>query len=257
MSDEPLMPSEQKTEAPTDWKVTAVTIFKRLGPAGPLALLAATMPAIGGMLILVFLGTLGAWLRDHGQPGLVLYVTGFAVLSGLALLPTYAQSMLGGWAFGRVAGSCGAVSGALVGSLIGYVIARRASGERVVKLIGEHPKWQAVHQELLGSGFWRSLGIVTLLRLPPNSPFAMTNLVLAATRIRPLVYLLGSLFGLMPRTVAAAIIGAQAHQVTLDVHQRGPLWMTIVGIVLAVLVIGIIGALANRAISRITSVTNP
>jgi len=222
-------------------------VLRRLGPAGPLAVVAASLPALGGFTLLGTLKWSGPWLQAHGGLGLMLYVAGFMVLAGLAVLPTYALAVLGGWAFGLAVGCPAAIGGFLGASAIGYLIARRASGDRVVGIIQEHRKWQAVYEALLGSGFTRTLLIVTLLRLPPNSPFAITNLVLAATRVPPLTYLLGTLLGMSPRTAIAVFVGAQVG------FSGRPAWVVVSGIVVAIVVIGIIGTLANQAIAKVTA----
>lgn len=229
-------------------------IFRRLGPAGPLAVIATSLPAVGGWLLLGSTVWVAPWLKAQGLAGILIYIGAFAVLSGLAVLPTYAQAVVGGWAFGPVVGAFAAVSGFTGGSVIGYVVARRAAGDRVVHLIAEHPKWQAVYEALLGSGFLKSLGMVTLLRVPPNSPFAITNLVLAATRVSPVVFVLGTLFGMIPRTVAFAYIGHTTSEVS-KVGGR-PLWLTVAGIVLMLVVLGVVGSIANRAISRIAKTSS-
>ncbi len=226
------------------------SIVRRLGPVAPLAVVAGTMPAISGLVLLGSLKWTGHWLQAHGDLGVVIYVTGFAVCAGLALLPTYAQSVMGGWAFGRLVGPTAAMTGAVIGASLAYLVARRASGDRVVGLIEEQPKWKAVCDALIGGGFWKTLLIVTLLRVPPNSPFAMTNLVMGATRVRPLAYVLGTLIGMSPRTVVAALIGAQLSE--LDFTNARQTWFWVSGIVVAVIVVGIIGTLANRAVARVT-----
>lgn len=242
----------QDSDAAVAAPLTFGGVFRRLGPAGVLAVIAASLPAIGGFVLLGSISWVAPWLRDHGDLGIALYIAGFAVLAGLAILPTYAQAFVGGWAFGLVTGSLAAISGFFGGSIIGYFIARRASGVRALDLIAEQPKWKAVYEALLGGGFWKSLLIVTLLRIPPNSPFAMTNLVMAATRVRPVIFFIGTLVGMAPRTAAVAYVGYLGQGLASPDAKARPLWLTISGIVLAVVVIVIIGAVANRAITRVT-----
>jgi len=228
-----------------DWR----GLFRRLGPAGPLAIISSTLPAIGGFTLLFLLNLLGPWLKEHGATGVLIYVLCYAGLSGAALLPTYAQAALGGWAFGFAIGFPAALGGVLGGAMLGYALGRWAAGDRVVGLIEEHRRWKAVHAELVGSGFWRTLLIVTLVRLPPSSPFAITNLVLSATRVRPLAYGLGTLLGLAPRTGAAVFIAAGVKELTFD--QAGNKWMWIIGIALTLIVVLIIGQMAARAVARL------
>ena len=223
-------------------------IYRRLGPAGPLAVLAATLPAIGGFALLGLAWKFAPWLRDQQAVGLVLYIVGFAVLSGLAVLPTYAQAGVGGAVFGLAAGVPAAIAGYVGGAAIGYVIARRASGDRVMTLLQEQPKWRAVHNALLGGRAGRTFLIVTLLRVPPNSPFAITNLVLAATQVRLPIYLAVTLVGMAPRTAAAVYIGGQFGPEGGD-----STWFTAAGIAVAVVVILIIGSIAQRALAKVTA----
>ncbi|MBN2445346.1 MAG: TVP38/TMEM64 family protein [Phycisphaerae bacterium] len=225
-------------------------IFRRLGPAGPLAIASAVMPGIGGVLLLYWIDPVGQWLRGHQEFGLALYTVAFAVLSGLALLPTYAQAILGGWAFGFAWGFPGALVGFAGGSLIGYFVARRASGGRVVELIQEQPKWQAVYDALLGEGFWRTLGLVTLLRIPPNSPFAITNLVMAATRVPLVAFIIGTVVGMAPRTGVAVYLAVTLEDLA---GAKKPWWMFVTSIICAVIILAIIGHISNRAIARVTN----
>lgn len=243
-------------DQPTPHEVGFKEVLSRLGPVAPLAVIAGILPGLGGFLLLGTLKWTGPWLRgleDAGplpHSGLLLYIAVFALTSGLALLPTYAQSVLGGWAFGKVAGSAAAVGGIVIGAVIASLVARRASGDRVVRLIEEHPKWRAVYQTLVRGGFWKTLAIVTLLRLPPNSPFAITNLVLSATKVSWSVYVLGTLLGIAPRTIIAAVIGSKLSE--LDFSKPMEPWLVAAGIVVAIIVIAVIGTLANRAIVQVT-----
>lgn len=228
----------------------AIQIARRLGPAGVLAAAACTLPFVGSLLLIGFMHKLGPWIRSHEAPGLVIYVVAFAACTGLALLNTWAPAILGGWAFGMYEGVVAALLGFVGGATIGYVIALRASGERVVRLIEEKPKWRAVHEALLGGGFARTLLIVTLMRLA-TSPFAITNLVFAATRVRWSVYVVGTLVGLTPRTAAAVYVGAGLSE--LDFSAGNQRWIWITGAVLTIGVVFIISHLASRAIGRMTA----
>ena len=241
---------DQAAAAPEITMTGVWAILRRLGPTGPLAIIASTLPAIGGFLLLGTLNLAGPWLRSHDEVGVAIYIAGFAILAGLALLPTYAQAILGGWAFGFAIGFPAALLGFGGAALLGYIIARQASGQRVIDLINEKPKWKAVYDALAGSGFWKTLGIVTLLRVPPTSPFALTNLVMAATRVHPLAYMLGTLIGMAPRTGLAVYWAARAAE--LDLGQGKNIWFMIIGIVLAIIVLAIIGQIANNAIARVT-----
>ncbi len=233
----------------------AAEVIRRLGPAGPLALVALILPIAGSVALFLTAHITGPWLREHGVSGVLIYAGGFALLAGLALLPTYAQAVLGGYVFAFSLGTPAALGGFLGGSIIGYEIGRLASGQRVIGLIEENAKLRAVRDALVGPegghGFWRTLGAVSLLRLPPNSPFALTNLVMASIHVPRAPFLIGTLLGMAPRTAAAVSIGAGLqHFTSEDVKTATPTWLFVAGIISLVVVVMVIGMIANRAISR-------
>ncbi len=237
-----------------------VRFVKRLGPAGPLALIATAFPPLCGIALFAFMGVVSGWLREHGLPGLALYTVAFAVLAGLALLPTYAQAVLGGFAFGVALGLPAALFAFTLGAALGTEIARRATGDRVMGMIAEKPRWLAVRNALVrdraagASGFWRTTGMVALIRVPPNSPFALTNLLLASVQVPRGPLWLGTLIGMTPRTAAAVWIGAHLDTLTsqADLNEATPRWMAAAGIAAGVLSLVVLTVIANRALKKAT-----
>lgn len=228
-------------------------ILTRLGPAAVLGFVSATLPALGSIALFYFMNDLGVWLRGHGTQGLVYYAVGFGVFAGLALLPTYASAALGGWAFGFANGFPAALAGFVLGSLIGYAIARPAASARVETVIAENPKWKAVRDALVGSSFWRTLMIVTLVRVPPNSPFAVTNLVLASVRVPVATYLIGTAIGMAPRTAVVLWVASRLQEhVTKEAVKQTPWWLIVAGLVVSVAVLAILGWVGKRGLERAT-----
>jgi uncharacterized membrane protein YdjX (TVP38/TMEM64 family) len=229
--------------------------LRRLGPTGLLALLWTAAPALFGFALLAWIGDVSDWLNDRGNMGLVIYVVVFIVAAGCGLLPTYAQAILGGWVFGFALGLPAALIGFTGAGLIGYAIARTVSQDRVEQTIAENPKALAVRNALVARGFWKTLLIVTLLRFPPNSPFALTNLVMASSGVAVVPFVLGTLIGMMPRTAVAVLFAAAASREARDIVEfarEGPGTVVLIsGIVVMFIVLGIIGVIANRALERI------
>ncbi|MEO1716719.1 MAG: VTT domain-containing protein [Planctomycetota bacterium] len=238
--------------------------FRDFGRAGPLAIVAAVLPAAGGFALLGFMPQVAGFLNDLGPWGIALYIAAFAVTSGFAILPTYAQAALGGYAFGLVGGIPGAMAGFVGGSVIGYTLARVTAGDDANKAIDDHPKWRAVRDAFVASSadaekssFWRTLGIVTLVRFPPNSPFALTNLLMASVRVPRLIFLIGTAVGMLPRTALVVFIGHQvaqtlgADELTSDaLKDARPGWLLPVGIGLSVLVLVTLAVLGDKAIKK-------
>ncbi len=219
----------------------------RLGRLGPAAAATAFLPPIGSLILLGTMNQSAPWLQSHGVVGVLLFVAAFSVFGGFALLPTYAPSVLGGWAFGMAIGLAATLAGFVGASAIGFAIARHLSGNRLLQVLDEYPRGQALHRALLAGSWRRTLLVVTLLRVPPNGPFAMTNLLLAATGVGWGPYLIGSLLGLTPRVGAAVIVGASLSQLDLRHLERGGSAYLSIGLSLAVVIT--LGWLANRALT--------
>ncbi len=230
--------------------------FRRLGAAGPVAIVLSFWPPLGGFLLLATLTTFAPWLREHHAAGLVLYFLATTVLVGCSFLPTFAVAIYAGWVFGFGLGFALAMAALTVSSLVAYAIGRSIARDRVLEVIAEKPAWQAVHCALLGDS--RRIVLVTaLLRIPPLSPFAIVNFVLAAARAPLGAYTLGTFVGLLPRTAAATFVAAGLEQLHTQNLTDTPRWMAISGMIAFIAMCFIIGALANGALRKLSAAPAP
>jgi uncharacterized membrane protein YdjX (TVP38/TMEM64 family) len=233
---------------------------KELGPAGVLGAISLTLPPLGSIALFTYMNTVGEWFRSHQGVGIALYIGGFVVLAGLALMPTYASAILGGWAFGFAWGFPAALAGFGGAALLSYFVARKIAHDRVEKVIAARPKWATVRQALVGGSAGKTLAIITLMRLPPNSPFAATNLVLASVRVHPLVFLCGTLLGMAPRTGVAVYLAAKVQNMVAEravdaVKEQTPWWVLAISLAAGFAFLGVIGLIANNALKRMTANT--
>lgn len=228
------------------------TAFQRLGPAAWLGVAWAVLPALGGFALLYYIRFVSDWLGTHESTGVYIYAAVFVVAAGLGLLPTYAQAFLGGWAFGPVVGTIAALVGFVGGACVGRPVATRIGAERVDAELARNKRAMAVRDALVGSGPLKTLGIVTLVRIPPNSPFALTNLVLSTTRVPWWIYIIGTGVGMLPRTALVVWIASQVEgELTREtIKQSNIPWGWSIGIGIAVLLI--IAHIGNKAIERVT-----
>lgn len=242
--------------APLAAAASVAALLRQLGPTAILGALWTLCPAVLGTMLLIYLGGVAEWLRGLGPWGFAAYVAIFIFSAGVGFLPTYGQSFLGGWTFGFGVGFLGAMLGFVGGSLIGYAIARTVSKERIEKALKEHPKGLVVRDALLRHGFWRSLLIVTLIRIPPNSPFALTNLVLASSGAKLGTYILGTAIGMAPRTGIAvwlAAAGAATGASNLkELVENQPWWAIPAAVASTIAVLAVIGSIAKRALDAVT-----
>lgn len=230
------------------------SVWRDFLPLGSVATAATFGPPLGALLLVGLIPVLAPWLQAQQALGVAIYVAAFVVLAGLALLPTYAQAVLGGWAFGFGLGFAASLVGFAGASLLGYAIAQRLTGRRLMEVIHRRPQWVALHQALTASGWWRTVLVVVLLRLPPTSPFALTNVLLASARVPWGPYLLGTVVGLSPRI--AVTVFAAAGLATLEFDGLSPrpsdrsLLIAIVLTVAALIVLGLVARQALRRIAR-------
>lgn len=234
----------------TSPQIPAGGVFRRLGAAGPVAVVLSFWPPLGGFVLLATLTSLGPWLREHGGQGMAIYFVLTGLLMGFSFVPTYSCAILAGWSFGFAVGFPLAVVTITVAAVIAYAIGRWVARDRVLEVIRERPAWRAVHESLLGARSLRTLLVVTLLRVPPTSPFALANFALAAARVPLRDYVVGTFVGVAPRTALGAFAAAGLEQLRFkDVGDR---WMVFAGIGATLAVCVALGMMANRALSRVT-----
>ena len=187
-------------------------IFRTIAELGPvvgsLAIIAMLFPAIGGFALLGFAGQVREAIEKQGTQGPILYGIGFALCTGFAILPTYALAGVAGFTFGGVLGSSVSLAGIVGGALIGYVVAATVARKRVMHVIEQNEKARVIRSALVDRSFIQRLVAVTLIRLPPNSPFALTNLVMSSVHVNIFAYLTGTAVGIAPRTILACVLGA-------------------------------------------------
>lgn len=229
--------------------------IRRLGAAGPAAVLLSFAPPLGGIALLSALTWSGGWLRSHPETGWLVYAVGAALLIGLSLVPTFSCAIIAGWAFGFLTGWVVSVVAVTAGAVLAYAIGRGIAKERVVELVREHPRLEAVHRALLARRAGETLAVVVLVRLPPAAPFGLTNFLLAAARVPIPEYIAGTLLGVLPRLAFTAFVGAALEQLRFDnVIDR---WMVVAGSVVSLLAVVALGAMASRVLREVAARNAP
>lgn len=230
---------------------------RRLIASGVLGLLWSVLPPFAGIYILYDLGNIAQFLQRDPVHGFWAYVAVFAITAGFGVLPTISQAFLGGWVFGMQWGLIGAIMGFTGGAAIGYMVASFVTGTSVDRWIDRHPRGRAIRDALARGSRSRTFLLVALMRMPPNSPFAMTNYALGATRVPFWIAFLATPVGMLPRTAIVCFLASSAAaggaQSILEAVDQAPWWSVLIGVASTVAAIGVIGWIASRALARMTS----
>jgi len=231
-------------------------MLRRLGPAAVLGVAWSTLPSFAGVLLVLNMEPIRAALVGDASSamavalGVSLYCAAFIVLAGLGCLPTVSQAILAGYAFGLPLGLGAALIGFGGASLVGYELVRRLAAPRVEIELESSAKARMIRDGLLGASTGRALLIVSLLRMSPTTPFALTNLLLGSLGVSRWVFFFGTMIGMTPRTFAAVAIGVSFTGWTGGFEQ--PVWLVALGIAALVALVAVLAKVSAGVLARIS-----
>ncbi len=169
-------------------------------------------------------------LRQAGQDyGLPIAIAGFALASILAV-PLVFLTILSIVAFGPILGSITTLVGGGIGSAISFSIGRRLGEEVVRQLAGN--RVNAI-SERLGH---RGILAAAALRMVPVAPFAIVNMIAGTSHIRLRDFLIGSMLGMTPGTIAFALFVDNLHAALSNPGQGS---LVLVGLTLLLIILGV------------------
>lgn len=228
--------------------------FRELGKLTPIALVTTFLPFVGSAVLLSVAYPFGGWLRENWEVGTALYVTIFVFFCGLSLLPTNVIGLIGGWAFSFYLGIGLVIFSICAAALISFLIHTKIAGKKLPEVFDHHPKAKVIYRALLGESVWRTTLIIFLIRLSPAMPFALTNFLMASARVPVKAFLIGTFFGMLPRSSAVVFVGAGLSELSFENAEDSRL--LIFGIVATVVSAIIIGIIARNALDHLTAKTS-
>ncbi len=213
-------PTPPNTPPPTPLR------FRRIATACALGLL---LPLIG-----VALGIAGAFdhvtnLREAGWWLIPTYVLTGGALVGLALIPSHLTSLVAGLLFGFARGLPTAIGIVLIGCAIGYHLGRRYAGHDLRALVDRFPWGRRLATAMIDAPPGRAILAVALARLPPQMPFAMTNVLAASSGVRLVPLMIGTAIGMAPRIGLVVWLGAELSEWKFGAPIPSGLWWALGG----------------------------
>lgn len=201
--------------------------------------------------LLVFL----ARLENSGAWGPLLFVLLY-IPACVLMFPDILPNAAAGAIWGIVTATAVVSIGRVLGSTLTFLVARYFTRGWQERRMAKDPKFAAVARAVEREGF----RFVLLLRLCPLFPVIMLNYGLGMTSVRLRSYMLGTLLGLIPRTIIVAYSGSGLRSV-LDLTSGQHLQTTgnpVVywgGLALSLIVFVILAHKARQLIQVATSAT--
>ncbi len=182
--------------------------LKRILPVLAVAALLAAFYAAGFHRHVTFAtlqahhGELAAFVDDNLAAAVLIYVAGYAFLTGISLPAASLITLVGGFLFGWLFGTVLTVTGATAGATAVFLAARTSLGE----VLWERVRPFAGRME---EGFRRSeFSYLLFLRLLPVFPFFVVNLLPAFLGVKTRMYVITTFIGIIPGSAVYSVIGA-------------------------------------------------
>lgn len=138
----------------------------------------------------------------------VLFYLITAITMSCALTPTTYIALVSGYFIGWM-GLIGLVPSYLLASIFGFFIAKMLDKGKFLNYITSNNKVKGVLENLKTDEFW----VIFFCRISPVLPFAMMNILLSFMNVRLKNFTLGSILGMLPRTILMVWIGTQANDI--------------------------------------------
>ena len=170
----------------------------------------------------------------QAAPATPLLVLGAFVVAGLLILPVTAVTIVTALIFGPVLALFYAIVGAALSAAVTYLMGRMLGRNTIQRMAGSRINRLS---RQLGE---RGIIAIIVVRIVPVAPFTIVNMVAGASHIRFRDYLLGTVLGMAPGTIAIVLF---IDRIVAAMRNPSPSTFGILGAVAAVIVVG---ALAIR-----------
>jgi uncharacterized membrane protein YdjX (TVP38/TMEM64 family) len=203
-----------------------------------LGLVAVLLPLAGLAWLAERAEGIGQGLQSLGVVGgLALTIVG-GVLCGLAVLPTHALSLMAGFALGMAWGGPVAVLAVVLAAAIGHATAGWLGGCHLAEILQQRRVGRVLWDAMVGVGGWRCGLAVALVRLPPQVPFALANVIAAGVGVPWRAFLIGTALGMTPRVLLVVWAGSLLRTWSRDEPIPAATWLSVLGAGVALVGLG-------------------
>ena len=145
---------------------------------------------------------LTAFVADNWLAAIALFGAIYVASTALSLPGGTILTIVGGFLFGWLAGGLVVIVAATIGASLVFLVAKSSVGEVLARKAGPFVK-------KLSAGFNEDAASYMLfLRLVPVFPFWLVNIAPALFNVRLRTFVVTTLFGIVPGTVAIALLGS-------------------------------------------------
>ena len=141
-------------------------------------------------------------IQSHGKWAALKFILTYIFLTVIGV-PGTILTIAGGIVFGLFWGTLWSVVGATVGAVGAFWTARYLLHGWIKRKLGKHKALAKFNQAVLK----KPLIFVLIVRFAPISPFNIVNFLFGLTPIQWLPYSIGTLFGIVPGTLAYTWLG--------------------------------------------------
>lgn len=175
------------------------------------AILALRLTGLGDLLSLDTLArhqeALAGFVAARLPLAMAAYVAVYVAAVAFSLPGAVVLTLAGGFLFGAVLGTALTVAAATTGATLVFLLARRIFGADALDRLGPRAT-------RLAEGIRRdAASYLLVLRLVPLFPFFLVNLVPAFCGVRTRIFVLTTLFGILPGTAVYSLAGAGLGEV--------------------------------------------
>jgi uncharacterized membrane protein YdjX (TVP38/TMEM64 family) len=185
------------------------------------------------------------YVRGAGPIGYVVYALVYAICCVL-FIPATVLTIGAGAIFGVVAGSIVVVAGATLGATLSFLLARTVMRKKVESMTAGNAKFRSLDRAITREG----AKIVLLIRLAPVFPFTYINYAFGLTGIKLVPYVLATLFGILPGTIAFVYLSDAAVTAATGSAGQAKTIINIVGAVIALIASIFVARVATKAIKQ-------